>query len=244
MKYNKLSTLALSAGLLVIGSGVSQAADNHSGHASTTAEPWTSIEWIQTMRGMPTGDVVRGEKLAQQGYCYSCHGVKGLNPTQATPSLAGQNAIHTYKMLLDYQTGRFNVDHKSEVMMDLMKAYKPQQMADLAEYYAAQTLPQAYYAPEKSTVTKETIRLITKGDVSRMIVPCASCHGAKGEGGMNETPALTGMSPRMFIRHMNAYKSGQRHNDVNSSMAQFTTHLTDAEIRALADYYASFMTKE
>lgn len=147
-------------------------------------------------------------------------------------------------MLLDYQSGRFNLDHKSEVMMDLMKVYDQQQMADIAEYYAAQSLPQAKYAPEASTVSKETIRLITKGDVSRMIVPCASCHGAKGEGGMNEPPALTGMSPRMFIRHMKAYQSGKRHNDVNSGMAQFTTDLTDAEIQALADYYASFITKE
>jgi cytochrome c553 len=55
---------------------------------------------------------------------------------------------------------------------------------------------------------------------------------------MNETPALTGMSPRMFIRQMNAYKDGTRHNDVNSGMAQFTKDLTDEEIQALADYYA------
>jgi len=48
----------------------------------------------------------------------------------------------------------------------------------------------------------------------------------------------------MFIRHMKAYQSGKRHNDVNSGMAQFTTDLTDAEIQALADYYASFITKE
>ena len=190
MTLKRRSTLALSAGLLAITIGSAHAAGGHSGHhghGTNSAEPWTSIEWIQTMRGMPKGDVVRGEKLAKQGYCYSCHGVQGLNPTQATPSLAGQNATYTYKMLLDYQSGRFNLDHKSEVMMDLMKVYDQQQMADIAEYYAAQSLPQAEYAPEASTVSKETIRLITKGDVSRMIVPCASCHGAKGEGGMNET---------------------------------------------------------
>lgn len=246
MKLKQFSSLALSAGILTMTASLAHAAGSHalSGHGTAKAKPWTSIEWVETMRAMPKGDAIRGEKLAQQGYCYSCHGVKGLNPTQATPSLAGQNATYTYKMLLDYQSGRFKVDYKSEVMMDLMKVYNHQQMADLAEYYAAQTLPQASYLPENSTVTPETIRLVTKGDVSRMIVPCASCHGAKGEGGMNETPALTGMSPRMFVRHMKAYQSGLRHNDVNSGMAQFTIDLTDAEIRSLADYYASFTTKE
>lgn len=214
-----------------------------SAHGSKVVDPWATSDWLQTKREMPKGDVIRGEKLANDGYCYSCHGVNGVNPTQATPSLAGQNATYTYKMLLDYQSGLFHIDHKSDVMIDLMNVYNKQDMADMAAYYEAQTLPHQHYAPETSTATSETIKMVKKGDVSRMIVPCASCHGAHGEGGMNESPALAGMSPRMFIRQMNAYRSGERNNDVNSGMAQFATDLTDAEIQALADYYATLNAK-
>lgn len=70
MTLKRRSTLALSAGLLAITIGSAHAAGGHSGHhghGTNSAEPWTSIEWIQTMRGMPKGDVVRGEKLAKQG---------------------------------------------------------------------------------------------------------------------------------------------------------------------------------
>ena len=214
-----------------------------SAHGSKVVDPWTTADWLQTKRDMPQGDVIRGEKLANDGYCYSCHGVKGVNPTQATPSLAGQNATYTYKMLLDYKSGLFHIDHKSDVMIDLMSTYNQQQMADLAVYYEAQDLPHLQYAPEVSTATAKTSKMVRKGDVSRLIVPCASCHGAHGEGGLNETPALAGMSPRMFVRHMNAYRSGDRKNDVNSSMGQFTHDLTDAEIDALADYYATLSAK-
>lgn len=247
----KLNTLAfahkfkpslLGLGIL-ISSSLAMNSALASQHAHKVVEPWSTAEWLQVKRDMPKGDIQRGKALAQKGYCYSCHGVQGVNPTQATPSLAGQNATYTYKMLLDYQSGRFYVDHKSDVMIDLMKTYNNQQMSDLAAYYEAQSLPQAVYKPETSTVTDATIKLVRKGDVSRMITPCASCHGAQGEGGMNETPALTGMSPRMFVRHMKAYRSGDRNNDVNSSMAQFAENLTDEEIQSLADYYASFITQ-
>lgn len=202
------------------------------------AEPWTAKEWLEAKRSMPQGDIDKGKLLAEEGYCYSCHGVGGNNPTQSTPSLAGQNATYTYKMLQDYKSGRFYVDHKSHVMVHLMQYYDAQQMADMAAYFAAQPLPYAEYVSKDIEVDPEIVRLVAKGDTSRMIVPCASCHGAHGEGGMNETPALTGLSPRMFIRQMQKYKSGERHNDVNSGMAQFSKDLTDAEIEALADYYA------
>jgi len=225
-------TLAIATGLTMIGMSTAMASA-HTPHA----EPWTSSEWLETKANMPKGDVIRGENLAKDGYCYSCHGVGGNNPTQATPSLAGQNPIYTYKMLKDYKSGRYHIDHKSDVMVHLMQIYNDQQMADLAAYYAKQPLPYAQYVTKDTEVDAGIVHLVKKGDTSRMIVPCASCHGAHGEGGMNETPALTGMSPRMFIRHMKAYRDGSRKNDVNSSMAQFTKELTDAEIEALANYY-------
>lgn len=229
----KIKTLLIATGLSVL--GVSTA---FAGGHGPKSEPWTMKEWLDTKNQMPQGNVEAGKKLVEQGYCYTCHGVGGKNMTQATPSLAGQNATYTYKMLKDYKSGRFSIDHKSEVMINLMQVYSDQQMADMAAYYAAEPLPYAEYITKDATVDPAIVRLVNKGDNSRMIVPCASCHGAHGEGGMNETPALTNLSPRMFIRHMEAYRDGTRHNDVLSGMAQFAKDLTDEEIQQLADYYA------
>lgn len=229
----KLKTLLIATGLTLFGMNAAIANPN-----LAHAEPWTSTEWAQVKDSMPKGDVIRGENLANQGYCYSCHGVSGVNPTQSTPSLAGQNATYTFKMLKDYQSGRYHVDHKSEVMMNLVRVYNDQDLADLAVYYAAQPQNFRTYVEEDKTVDAGIVRLVEKGDHSRMITPCASCHGARGEGGMNETPALIGMSPRMFVRQMVNYRDGARHNDVNHGMAQFTKDLTDAEIESLATYYS------
>lgn len=229
----KFKALLIATGLSVLGMSNAMASPN-----MPHAEPWTMSEWLEVQNNMPEGDVVRGEKIAKEGYCYSCHGVKGKNPTQATPSLAGQKAVYTYKMLKDYQTGRFIIDHKSDVMVNLVKIYNDQDLSDMAAYFAAQELPYAQYIEKEVDIAPEIVRLVSKGNTSRMIIPCASCHGAHGEGGMNATPALTGMSPRMFVRHMEAYRDGTRHNDVMSGMAQFAKDLTDEEIQALADYYA------
>ncbi|HHS99351.1 MAG TPA: c-type cytochrome [Thiomicrospira sp.] len=238
----KMTKLTISLGI-TLASALTVNTVMASAHASKVVDPWTTSDWLQTKRDMPKGDKIRGEKLVNDGYCYSCHGVNGVNPTKSTPSLAGQNATYTYKMLLDYQSGLYHIDHKSDVMIDLMNVYNKQDMADMAAYYEAQRLPHQHYAPETSTATSETIKMVKKGDVSRLIVPCASCHGAHGEGGMNETPALAGMNPRMFVRQMKAYRSGDRNNDVANSMAQFATELTDVEIKALADYYATLSAK-
>lgn len=229
----KIKALIIATGLSVIGMSAAVASPN-----MPHAEPWTMSEWLEVKNNIPKGDVVRGEKLAKQGYCYSCHGVQGNNPTQATPSLGGQNATYTYKMLKDYQSGRFIIDHKSDVMVNLVRVYNDQDLADMAAYFEAQPLPYAQYLSKDVSVPESIVRLVQKGDSSRMIVPCASCHGAHGEGGLNETPALTNLSPRMFIRHMEAYQDGTRHNDVMNGMAQFAKDLTDEEIQQLADYYA------
>ena len=229
----KLKSLLIATGLSVLGMSSAMASPN-----TPHSEPWTMSEWLETKANMPKGDVIRGEKLALDGYCYSCHGVNGNNPTQATPSLGGQNATYTYKMLKDYQSGRFHVDHKSDVMINLVRVYDDQQLADMAAYFESLPLPYGEYVVKDEAVDPAIVRLVAKGDTSRMIVPCASCHGAHGEGGMNETPALTGLSPRMFVRQMKNYRDGYRHNDVVQGMAQFAKDLSDEEIDALADYYA------
>lgn len=229
----KIKALLIATGLSVLSVSTAFA----SGHGPQS-EPWTMKEWLDTKNQMPQGSVDAGQKLVEQGYCYTCHGVEGKNMTQATPSLAGQNPVYTYKMLKDYKSGRFNVDHKSDIMVHLMQIYSDQQMADMAAYYAAQPLPYAEYISKDTEVDPGIVRLANKGDNSRMIVPCASCHGAHGEGGLNETPALTNLSPRMFVRYMEAYRDGSRNNDVVSGMAQFAKDLTDEEIQGLADYYA------
>lgn len=200
------------------------------------AKAWTMIEWNKTASEMPQGDAVRGETLHRDGLCLSCHGVNGVAPSRNAPSLAAQTAEYTYKTLLDYQSGLRNEhDGKARLMHVATQPMSKQDMADLAVYYAQQTLP---IRVENQALDAKIDRLVRKGDISRMIVPCASCHGAHGEG-RGITPALGGQTRDYFVRTMQAYKNKKRTNDIHEGMAQFTYQLTDNEIEALADYYAA-----
>lgn len=208
---------------------------NHlAGHAQQgTQVKWTPASLRVALSEMPAGDVSKGKVLHNDLFCASCHGVAGEALTPNWPSLAGQRAEYTYKMLLDYHSGLRREDERAGVMNAVAEMLSKQDMADLAAFYAAQSLPAAAHAADAATA-----QLIRRGEPSRLVTPCASCHGLHGQGGINETPALAGLPRDYFIRTMQHYRDGSRHNDALQAMRAFAKPLTDAEIMALADYYA------
>lgn len=204
------------------------------GHAHVRpAVPWTPALVAQALRDMPKPDAQRGKALHSEMFCASCHGVAGETLSNNWPSLAGQRADYTYKMLLDYQSGLRHENETSSIMKAEAELLTKQDMADLAAFYASQPLPHAAHVADAATS-----HMIRKGDVARLVTPCASCHGLHGQGGINESPALAGLPRDYFIRTMEHFRDGKRINDSVKGMRAFSKPLTDAEIIALADYYA------
>jgi cytochrome c553 len=66
---------------------------------------------------------------------------------------------------------------------------------------------------------------------------CAACHGEDGNGKKEfpDYPKLAGQYEDYLYHALRGYKSGARKNAIMAGMAQ---PLTDAEMRALARYYA------
>ena len=215
--------------LLSLGSASLAVAAEHTAHDIVQ---WTPTTWAEAQRDMPKGDVAAGEKLHSTMFCASCHGAKGESTTNNWPSLTGQSAAYTYKQLLDYKSHLRNEDDRAHIMVVVAKMLSKQDMADLAAFYADQPLP----CP--SGLPKPAPSLVTVGDLKRLITPCAACHGANGQGGVNETTALRGMPRDYFIRTMEMFREGHRNNDTFKGMSQFAKPLTDQEIALLADYYA------
>lgn len=195
-------------------------------------KPWTSSALQAELAAMPVGDAARGEKQHNVQFCASCHGRKGEAPTLNWPSLAGQRAEYTYKMLLDYRSGLREEDARAEVMNLAAEKLSRQDMADLAAFYAAQPLPLA-----SKRGGDAVLQLVEQGDPARLVTPCASCHGLDGQGGKNESPAIAGQSRRYFQRTMRLYHGEQRSNDNDYAMRAFAMPLTELEIKQLADYY-------
>lgn len=222
----KKITLALALGIGSIGFAAAAEHKNHD------VVQWTPSTWAEAKLNMPHGDVAAGEKLHNSLFCASCHGAKGESTTNNWPSLVGQNTEYTYKQLLDYKSGLRHEDHRAEIMVVIAQSLSNQQMADLSAFYADQPLPCPQGLPKPAPA------LVTVGDPKRLITPCAACHGANGQGGVNETTALRGMPRDYFIRTMEMFRDGARQNDTFKGMSQFAKPLTDQEIAMLADYYA------
>ncbi|MFP4273378.1 MAG: c-type cytochrome [Halothiobacillaceae bacterium] len=237
MKIRQTLTAAV-VGLVLAGGA--QAADQE----RAAAEPWTPGTWMNALQAMPDGDVRRGENIHTEMFCASCHGARGESVSDNWPALNGQRAEYSYKMLLDYKDGRRHEDERADIMIEVAQFLTEQDMADLAAFYADQPLPEPRERTMDAEQFEQVDKLVRQGDPTRLLTPCAACHGAKGEGGINETPALAGQVPDYFIRTMKAYRDGLRTNDVNKGMSQFAKPLTDEEIRLLAEYYASMPMAE
>lgn len=163
-----------------------------------------------------------------------------MAPTQNWPHLAGQKAAYTAKILLDYQSRLRRENQGAALMHDIAVMLTPQQIADVSAFYAAQPAPQGDGTPrpvaDGKGLTAE--QLVKKGDPARLLTPCASCHGVKGQGGKLEASALAGQNPLYFARTLLHYQSGVRANDAARGMSAFAKKLTRSEIDALATYYA------
>ncbi|MGC8697290.1 MAG: c-type cytochrome, partial [Halothiobacillus sp.] len=233
---NRLITLASVAALFAM--STSSFANEQGKSIAKADKPSTEVAWTpETMALVRSGNVQKGGQLANEQMCASCHGHAGIAQSNNWPSLAGQRAEYTYKMLQDYKNGSRNT---YPLMTALAKPMSDQDMADIAAFYASFKLPPV---PEGTPIDKaladKAELLVMKGDGNRLLAPCMSCHGYKGEGDVVDIPAMAGQTPEYFIRTMQDYKAGKRSDDVYSRMRLVAHSLSDQEIIELANYYAN-----
>ena len=77
--------------------------------------------------------------------CLACHGTNGVGITADYPTLSGQHRDYLERALRDYQKG----GRKNPVMAGMVATLTPEDIAQLAAYYARQT-------PALQTVPKKT----------------------------------------------------------------------------------------
>ena len=195
------------------------------------AEPSSNVVWDAETRAMiKNADIEAGHEASK--VCNSCHGSSGKSDVDPNvPSLAGQVAEYQYKQMMDYRDNKRN----HGIMQNFASSLDKQAIANLAVWYASLELPVA----SVETATPEAEKLATRGDGTRLIPPCAGCHGQEGQGSIVDVPALAGMNPNYFVTIMDQFAAGTRANDIYNRMRLIASALTSEEIEGLADYYAS-----
>lgn len=204
------------------------------------AAPSSNVAWtVETHSLVKKGDPKIGSEVElveteDVNACADCHGERGAEPDREKhPTLAGQLAPYTFKQLRDYKDG----SRKNRKMSEAVERLTDGQLAALAAWYAQQPIP-AVEVDEDETVSEDTMKLVFRGDKTRLIQPCASCHGARGEGAIIDVPSIAGQNVKYFVNTMKDYAKGKRTNDIYSRMRIIAKQLTRDEINELAVYYA------
>lgn len=79
-------------------------------------------------------------------------------------------------------------------------------------------------------------KIVNKGLPAKGVAPCKSCHGETGKSPVPMYPHLAGQYKDYMVQALQDYRSGDR---TNATMNQQAGSLSDAQIEALAGYYAS-----
>ena len=175
------------------------------------------------------GDPAQGQQKAAT--CAACHGPNGNSVNPEWPSLAGQHPDYLAKQLLDFKEGT-----RVNAMMSGMAApLSEQDMLDLAAFYADQPwMPAGVADPE---LVKEGELLYRGGDFDRGIPACTGCHSPIGGGNPSaDYPLLRGQHAKYTELQLQAFRNGERDNDLNAMMRQVSGKMSDRQIQAVASF--------
>ncbi len=182
------------------------------------------------------GDAAKGQPLAS-AVCGACHGPDGNSLTSANPKLAGQHAQYLFKQMKNFKAGP---DGKSErvnpIMNGMIAPYTEDQMKDFAAYFAAQKQTGGEMKDREALALGQ--KIWRAGDASKGLPACAACHGPAGAGLPAQYPRLAGQFSEYTEAQLKGFRVSERANDPNRMMQMVAIKMTDAEIKAVADYIA------
>jgi cytochrome subunit of sulfide dehydrogenase len=169
--------------------------------------------------------------------CEDCHGANGITTSQDVPTIAHASAASLSDALKAYKAKtrpcpkvhykRGDTKRESD-MCSVAKDLSDAQLADLTAYYAAKpfgAMKQPFDAGKAATGKAIHAR------------DCKDCHSAGGTDPADDAGILGGQPLAWLKGTLEAFRKGEI--DQPKNMKRVVTKLSDADIEALANYYAS-----
>ena len=198
-----------------------------------------ALGWAQTgvtADAALAGDAAAGK--AQAAVCAACHGPDGNSAVPSFPKLAGQGEKYLYKQLKDIRDGARPIP----TMAGQLDGKSNQELADIASYFASQTMSGGHTDPALLALGESVYR---SGIPERKVAACAACHSPTGAGNAPAGfPALAGQQAEYIAAQLIAYRKGYedetgRINDGDTRIMRITAFgLSDREIQAVSSYAA------
>jgi cytochrome c553 len=203
---------------------------------------FTAVLALASTHTLAAGDAALGQ--AKAATCIGCHGVNGNSVVPSFPKLAGQSEGYLLKQLQDFKSGA-RVDG---MMAGIVAPLTDADMANLAAYYATQTVSQGVAKKDANIALGEKIYRGGKKETS--VTACIACHGPQGSGiPAAGFPALSSQHSAYVSKQLKLFRQDSinaqtgvsnpsRANDFEGMMINFTKSLTNAEIDAVSEYIA------
>lgn len=171
--------------------------------------------------------------------CTSCHGAQGAGAADDVliPRLAGKPAGYLLQQLEYFQTGQRQHAPMEYVVRQLSPAY----LRQIADYFAQQDVP--YHQLPVPAVSAQTMRrgeqLVLRGDATRGVPSCVSCHGAKLTGVQPMMPGLMGLSYGYLSAQLVSWRTRTRAAEGPYCMGVVANRMRESDITAVSAWLAS-----
>ena len=145
------------------------------------------------------------------------------------PVLHGQPATYLLDSLKAYAEGK----RQSGIMQPLAADLRPEDMRELADYYAKLTPPSVQAEASDATSVERGRKLAVEGVPDAGVPPCALCHN---NGTAN--PRLAGQHAAYMAEQLRLRKAGLGPTtDSAAIMMQIAKQLSDSDISDVANYF-------
>ena len=164
------------------------------------------------------------------GACARCHGDKAQLPlSNLVPVLHGQPADYLLASLKAYAEGK----RRSGIMQPLAADLRPEDMRELADYYAGLPPPQLQSKNSDAALVERGRKLAVEGRSHAGVLPCATCHNNVGH-----YPRLEGQYAAYMAGQLRLWKAGiGPSTDVGATMMAIAQKLSDEDIKAVTSYF-------
>lgn len=192
---------------------------------------------------MAAGDAAAGK--AKTAACVACHGADGNSAAPTFPKLAGQSEKYLFKQLneINRKDKAGKIIRSIPTMMGQTEHMSEQDLADIAAYYAGQTMSGGAAKADKIALGQEIYRA---GDKEKGLAACSGCHSPTGVGnGPAGFPRLGGQHADYIATQLKGFRTGAddpenptaRTNDGDIRiMRDIAYRLSDKEIDSVASY--------
>lgn len=174
-------------------------------------------------------DLARGQEISTQ-VCGACHTADGTRGLPANPILQDQHPEYLVKQLKEFKDGK----RENAIMTAMASTLSEADMRNVAAFYASKQAKPGF------ATNKDTVRMaesIYRGGIANRQIPaCAGCHTPDGAGIPAQYPRIAGQHAEYAAAQLIAFRDGTRKN--SAQMTGVAAHLSDREIKALADYLA------